>query len=263
MFFDKYYNEEEGFYNFFPTGKEDAHTEALNFITSHPRETWRGWLGNLCDELLTIRGHLWPEMELSDKERKEYCAKLNDDELFDRQAKRLDTDGFLLYLIEDAFFLFGIRLPKDFFKMHPEADSIEAECWNIYPDEDTEGETMVKTAAPVLHEEGTEEFANLAKWRPSKKLPQLDKVCVFLINDGVIPDGTTGEYLLQCVLHAHFSGLFAASKKAKFLSFVAYLGGKYFNKEYEKEACRSMGVDFRRLRKRKEPDFVNKLARLL
>lgn len=264
MFFDKYYNE-KGFYDFCPEGKTDAYYEAIDFITSHPRETWRGWLGKLCDELLTVRGNLWPWTLYSDEDKDIPHDEDMADEYYEANIERLRLDGFLLNLIEEAFYFSGIRLPKNFFDLHPEAEFLEMECLNIYQSEDTEGETPIikETAATLQAKTTDEDFAKLTKWNPGKKLPKLDRVCVFLINEGVIPDWVTGDYLLKCVLHAHYKNLFTTSKRAKFLCFIAYIGKAYFNQEYEKKACEDIGIPFTRLRKRKIPDFLKKLSQFV
>lgn len=263
MFFDKYYND-KGFYDFYPEGKTDACCEAIDFITSHPRETWQGWLGKLCDELLTARGNLWPWTLYSDEDKGIPYDEDMADEYYEANIPRLKLDCFLLNFVEEAFYLLGIQLPKNFFEFHPEANFLKMESLNIYQ-EDTEGETpIIKETAKTLQTKTTDEdFAKLTKWMPGKKLPKLDRVCVFLINKGVIPDWTTGDYLLKCVLHAHYKNLYEESKKAKFICFIAYIGKTYFNHDYEKKACKDMGIKFKRLRERKIPDFESELSQLV
>lgn len=257
MFFDKYYND-KGFYNFCPKDGKNAHTEALDFITARPKEAWRGYLGELCSELLRARAELWGNVLRDPDKEKKYIANTEN-------SRRLTVESFLLDLTRDAFVHFGIRLPDDFFEFRPEAGFLKRFCVALYAPPSSEGETpIIKETGTTLQEKTTDEdFAKLTKWNPRKKLPRLDRVCVFLIKEGIIPDGTTGEYLLKCVLHAHYKSLFATSKRAKFICFIAYVGKEYFNRDYEKAACEDMEIPFTRLRKRKIPDFESELSQLV
>lgn len=258
MFFEKYYND-KGFYDFYPEDGKNAHIEALDFITARPKEAWRGYLGELCSELLRARVELWGNVLRDPDKEKKYIANTEN-------SRRLTVESFLLDLTRDAFVHFGIRLPDDFFDFRPEAGFLRRFCVALYTppsSEDTEEETPIIEETALQAKTTDEDFAKLTKWNPGKKLPKLDRVCVFLINEGVIPDWVTGDYLLKCVLHAHYKNLFTTSKRVKFICFIAYMGKAYFNRDYEKEACEDIGIPFARLRKRKIPDFLKKLSQFV
>lgn len=108
-----------------------------------------------------------------------------------------------------------------------------------------------------------EEWAKMEKYAPAKTLPNCNGLCLFLINENVIPDNVDADYLLKCILHAHFGKMYQyeKTKKIKFRNFVSYVGDNYFSEtDYLKKACTDMGIDFNSLKKQYDRKFTKSLG---
>lgn len=108
-----------------------------------------------------------------------------------------------------------------------------------------------------------EEWSKMKKYAPTKTLPNCKGLCLFLINENVIPNNVDAEYLLKCILHAHFGKMYhyTDTKKIKFRNFVSYVGDNYFpDTDYLKEACKDMDIAFNSLKKQTDMNFKNRLG---
>lgn len=123
---------------------------------------------------------------------------------------------------------------------------------------------MNKTIKPHTEEPFRDDtdFSTLQKYSPVKAIPSTN-LLTFLINNNVVPDIDT-KYFFDCILHAHFKQLFAASKsKTKFKNFLYVLIRNYFSDVYYDAVLADLGLKKHDFTKLKDAKFISGLNEII